>query len=29
MNGIADGPGERLEAALREHELSVSFDDED
>jgi DNA-binding FadR family transcriptional regulator len=29
VNGIADGPGERLEAALREHELSVSFDDED
>ena len=26
---IAEGPGERLEAALREHELSVSFDDED
>src|SRR4051794_22980265 len=29
VNGIADGPGERLEAALREHELSVTFDDED
>jgi DNA-binding FadR family transcriptional regulator len=29
VNGIADGPGERLEAALREHELSVSFDDDD
>lgn len=29
VNGIADGPGERLEAALREHELSVSFGDED
>jgi DNA-binding FadR family transcriptional regulator len=27
--GIAEGPGERLEAALREHELSVSFEDED
>ena len=27
--GIAEGLGERLEAALREHELSVSFDDED
>jgi DNA-binding FadR family transcriptional regulator len=26
---IGDGPGERLEAALREHELQVSFDDED
>jgi DNA-binding FadR family transcriptional regulator len=26
--GIAAGPGERLEAALREHELSVAFDEE-
>jgi DNA-binding FadR family transcriptional regulator len=29
VNGIAEGAGERLEAALREHELSVSFDDDD
>jgi DNA-binding FadR family transcriptional regulator len=27
--GIAEGPGERLEAALRDHELSVTFDDEE
>jgi DNA-binding FadR family transcriptional regulator len=26
--GIAEGPGERLEAALHEHEASVAFDDE-
>jgi hypothetical protein len=24
---IAEGPGERLEEALRKHEVSVSFDD--
>ena len=29
VEGIADGPGERLEAALREHELEVRFDDVD
>ena len=29
VNGIAEGPGERLEAALREHELEVRFDDVD
>ena len=28
VDGIAEGPGERLEAALREHELTVSFDDD-
>jgi DNA-binding FadR family transcriptional regulator len=27
--GIAEGPGERLEAALRAHELEVSFDDDE
>jgi DNA-binding FadR family transcriptional regulator len=27
--GIAEGPGQRLEQALREHELSVSFDHDD
>ena len=29
VSSIAEGPGERLEAALREHELEVRFDDDE